>query len=50
MLADLTLEHKLSFADAIIYASAQQSKAPLITSDDHFEGLPEVIYFPKKPL
>ncbi len=47
--ADLALEHKLSFADAIIYASAQQSKAPLVTSDEHFEGLPEVIYFSKKP-
>ena len=46
--ADLGAEYKLSFADAIIYASAQINKAMLITSDDHFEGLPAVIYFSKK--
>ena len=46
--ADVGAEYKLSFADAIIYASAQVSKAVLITSDDHFEGLPNVVYFSKK--
>lgn len=46
--ADLAIEHKLSFADAIIYATARQADAQLITSDDHFEGLPGVTYFPKK--
>lgn len=46
--ADVSAEYKLSFADAIIYASAQISKAILITSDDHFEGLPNVVYFSKK--
>ncbi len=46
--ADLALERQLSFADAIIYSTARQMGVPLITSDDHFEGLPEVTYFSKK--
>ena len=45
--ADLATQHKLSFADAIIYATAQNETAELITSDDHFEKLPDVIYFKK---
>jgi predicted nucleic acid-binding protein len=48
MAADLTLSHKLAFADAVIYASAKKYHAELITSDDHFEGLPDVTYFPIK--
>jgi len=47
--ADFSARHKLSFADAIIYATAQQMSVSLITSDDHFEGLPDVEYFSKKP-
>ncbi|MCP4283524.1 MAG: type II toxin-antitoxin system VapC family toxin [Gammaproteobacteria bacterium] len=46
--ADLAFEHQLSFADAIIYSTARQMSVPLITSDDHFDGLPEVTYFSKK--
>lgn len=46
--ADLSLAHQLSFADAIIYATAQNLGAQLITSDDHFEALNDVIFFPKK--
>lgn len=46
--ADVGAEYKLSFADAIIYASAQANQATLVTSDDHFEGLPDVVYFSKK--
>ncbi|MBN4053031.1 type II toxin-antitoxin system VapC family toxin [Gammaproteobacteria bacterium AH-315-K14] len=46
--ADLALEHRLSFADAIIYATARQADVPLVTSDNHFEGLPEVTYFAKQ--
>jgi predicted nuclease of predicted toxin-antitoxin system len=34
--------------DSIIYATAQQENVKLITSDNHFEGLPDVIYFSKK--
>lgn len=46
--ADFSANYKLSFADAIIYATAQQMSVPLITSDDHFEGLADVEYFSKK--
>jgi predicted nucleic acid-binding protein len=46
--ADLALEHRLAFADAIIYATARQSAAELITADGHFEDLPSVTYFPKQ--
>ncbi len=45
--ADLSALHKLSFADAIIYATAQNEMAELITSDDHFKGLVGVTYFKK---
>ncbi|MCU7919838.1 MAG: type II toxin-antitoxin system VapC family toxin [Candidatus Thiodiazotropha sp. (ex Epidulcina cf. delphinae)] len=45
--ADLALAHQLSFADAIIYSTARQTGAQLVTSDDHFKGLPEVTYFSK---
>ena len=45
--ADISSEYKLSFADAIIYATAQFHQAELITSDDHFKNLPNVIYFKK---
>jgi predicted nucleic acid-binding protein len=46
--AELSRDHGLSVADAVIYASARGHKAELVTSDDHFEGLPGVIYFPKQ--
>lgn len=46
--ADLTLSHRLAFADAVIYASARKHNVELVTSDDHFEGLPGVIYFAKE--
>ncbi len=45
--ADFSMEHNLSFADSIIYATARFYQAELITSDDHFQGLPMVQYFPK---
>ena len=48
MAADLTLSHELAFADAVIYASARKHKVELVTSDDHFEGLPDVTYFQKQ--
>lgn len=44
---DLAEEYKLSFADAIIYATAQNEQVELITSDDHFLNLPGVVYFKK---
>jgi len=46
--ADLALTHKLSFADAVIYASAQKYEVELVTSDDHFEGLSGVTFYSKK--
>jgi predicted nucleic acid-binding protein len=46
--ADLSLSHQLAFADAVIYASARKYNVELVTSDDHFESLPGVTYFPKK--
>jgi predicted nucleic acid-binding protein len=46
--SQLSQRFKLSFADAIIYATAQQEEVELITSDNHFENLPNVQYFSKK--
>lgn len=45
--ADYSTLHKLSFADSIIYATAQFHEAELVTSDDPFEGLPDVSFFRK---
>jgi predicted nucleic acid-binding protein len=40
--ATLSINHHLSLADAVIYATAQAYEATLITSDEHFRGLPGV--------
>lgn len=45
--ADIAREFKLAMADAIIYASARQYDATLVTSDAHFASLPQVRYFQK---
>lgn len=45
--ADIAREHKLTMADAIIYATARQFQATLVTSDAHFESLPQVLFYPK---
>ena len=45
--AELHREHKLATADAIVYATARQQGAELLTCDAHFEGLPEVMLFAK---
>ena len=45
--AGLQREHKLATADAIVYASAQQQNAELLTCDAHFDGLPGVVLFAK---
>ena len=45
--ADLSLAHRLSFADALIYATAQQHHATLVTADDHFAALPQVTFHRK---
>lgn len=45
--ADLHREFKLATADAIVYATARQARAELLTCDAHFQGLPGVVFFPK---
>jgi len=45
--ADLHRQHKLATADAIVYATAQEYGADLLTCDAHFEKLHEVVYLKK---
>lgn len=45
--ADLSIEHKLAMADAIILATARLYEAEVVTSDADFEGIPGVTYLPK---
>ena len=40
--ADLSLEHGLAMADAIIFATAARHRAGIVTADADFEGLPGV--------
>lgn len=47
--ADLHRQHKLAKADAIVYATAVQHGAELLTCDAHFKDLPGVVLFPKAP-
>ena len=47
--AEACRQHGLSTADAVIYATAREYDADLLTCDGHFEGLPGVIYVPNKP-
>ena len=45
--ADYAKQYGLAMADALIYTTAQQEKATLITIDKHFENIPNVLYLPK---
>lgn len=45
--AELARTHRLATADAIIYATALQNGAELVTCDAHFKGLPQVAYHAK---
>ncbi|MGH8159545.1 MAG: type II toxin-antitoxin system VapC family toxin [Rhodanobacter sp.] len=45
--AELHRQYKLATADAIVYATAQEHGADLLTCDAHFEKLPGVVYFTK---
>jgi predicted nucleic acid-binding protein len=45
--AELHRQHKLATADAIVYATASQENADLLTCDDHFAKLPNVRYIRK---
>jgi predicted nucleic acid-binding protein len=46
--ADISKEHNLAMADAVIYATARKQDALLITSDKHFQALPHVKWIEKK--
>lgn len=45
--ADVAREFRLAMADAIIYATARQYRARLVTGDAHFAKLPDVVFVPK---
>jgi toxin FitB len=45
--ADLSLEHRLAMADALVLATARRFRADLITSDRDFANVPGVVYLPK---
>jgi predicted nucleic acid-binding protein len=45
--ADLHRQHGLATADAVVYATARQQQAELLTCDAHFKGLPDVVFFAK---
>jgi predicted nucleic acid-binding protein len=42
--AELSLGHRLAMADAMVYATAMQYDAELVTSDADLAGLPGVTY------
>jgi predicted nucleic acid-binding protein len=42
--ADLSLRHSLAMADAIVYATAKDQEAEVITSDSDLKDLPGVVY------
>ena len=44
---DNDFNHLIGIADAIIYATVREFKAELITCDNHFRGLPNVIIIDK---
>jgi toxin FitB len=46
--ADLSLEHKLPMADAIVLATARLHGAEVVTSDIDFQNLAGVTYIPKR--
>lgn len=45
--ADLSIEHKLAMADAIVLATARLNEAEVMTSDADFSGISGVIYVQK---
>lgn len=45
--AELWTQHKLATADAVVYATALEHHADLLTCDTHFDGLPDVVFVPK---
>lgn len=47
--ADLCRQHKLATADAVVYATAREFGADLLTCDAHFENLPGTVVVRKTP-
>jgi predicted nucleic acid-binding protein len=45
--AEICAAHKLATADAIVYATALESGAQLLTCDAHFKGLDRVVFVGK---
>lgn len=45
--AEASAQHRLAMADAIVLACAQAHDARLVTTDAHFESLPNVDYLAK---
>ena len=41
--ANVSIDHRLGGADAIVYATARVCEAQLVTANTHFRGLPGVI-------
>jgi len=46
--AEVSIEHRLAMADAIVYATARAHRVELVTADSNFEGLAGVQVFPKR--
>ena len=46
--ADYARAHALAMTDAIIYATAVDAGADLLTCDAHFAGLPHVVHIAKE--
>lgn len=46
--ADLSLEHRLAMADAIVYATGRSQRAEIVTTDADLGRLPGVVFFSKK--
>lgn len=42
--ADLSLQHGLAMADAIVYATGRDQEADVVTGDADLKGLPGVVY------
>jgi toxin FitB len=40
--ASISIDHQLAMADALLYAAAQSRKAHFVTTDTHFQKLPDV--------
>ena len=42
------IDYRLPFADGIVLATARAVGGVVCTQDEHFEGLPDVRFFPKR--